>query len=51
MFGGLALDGSVINPLDGDNEAYYGQKIEARDILNGRVPVPAGAQALVEDLR
>ncbi len=51
LYGGLSLDGSIINPLDGDIQSYYGQKIEARDILNGRVPPPPGAQALIEDLR
>jgi lipid-binding SYLF domain-containing protein len=51
LYGGAALDGSVIHALDDDNAAYYGRPIDARDILNGRVPPPPGAQPLVEDLR
>ena len=51
LFGGAALDGTVISANEENNAAFYGQKIAARDILNGRVPPPAGAQPLIESLR
>ena len=51
LFGGAALDGTIISANEENNTAFYGHEIAARDILNGRVPPPQGAQALVEDLR
>lgn len=48
LFAGVSLEGSTLRP-DGDaNEAVYGRKIEARDIISASVPVPQGAQPLVD---
>jgi lipid-binding SYLF domain-containing protein len=48
LFAGVSLEGSTLRP-DGDaNEAVYGRKIEAREIVGGNLPVPQGAQALVD---
>ena len=49
LFAGVSLEGSTLRQdADGD-EAVYGKKLPARDIvLGGAVPVPAGAQPLVD---
>jgi lipid-binding SYLF domain-containing protein len=47
LFAGLAFDGSVINPREGHNKAFYGKAVTPTDILIRRnVSNPAG-QALV----
>jgi lipid-binding SYLF domain-containing protein len=33
LFAGLALEGSVLNPMDDWNAAYYGREVTARDIV------------------
>jgi lipid-binding SYLF domain-containing protein len=50
LFAGAALDGSVISARDEWDQEFYGQSITARDIFNGKVAVPPGAEALIGDL-
>lgn len=50
LYGGLALDGSVVNELTDWNRAYYGQGASARQILRGELPPRPGAAALREAL-
>lgn len=48
LFAGISLAGSTVRPDGGANEALYGKKVEAGDIIfKGTVPVPASAQKLV----
>jgi SH3 domain-containing YSC84-like protein 1 len=48
LFAGISLAGSTVRPDGGANEALYGKKVEAGDIIfKGAVPVPASAQKLV----
>jgi lipid-binding SYLF domain-containing protein len=51
LFAGAAFDGSVISARDEWDQAYYGQQISARDIFNGKINAPAGADQLIEDLK
>jgi lipid-binding SYLF domain-containing protein len=51
LYAGAAFDGSVISARDEWDQAYYNQQISARDIFNGKVTAPAGAAALIEDLK
>ena len=37
LYGGLTLDGSVVNPRDDWNRTFYGQPVQPADILSGRV--------------
>ncbi len=47
LFAGVSLEGSTLRD-DGDaNEALYGRKISARDIVLGTVTVPDDGQPLV----
>jgi SH3 domain-containing YSC84-like protein 1 len=47
LFAGISLEGTVISTREDLNEAYYGQRVDARDILSGRVRPPADAQRLI----
>ena len=51
LFAGLSLDGALIKQDKEDNEALYGRKISAKDILiNGEVAAPQSARPLDETL-
>jgi SH3 domain-containing YSC84-like protein 1 len=50
LFAGISLEGTALNMRDHFNEAYYGRPVEARDILSGKVPPPAGARRLLAAL-
>jgi len=48
LFAGLSLEGSTVRPDKEANEAVYGKKIDAEDIIfKGAVAVPPSAQKLV----
>ena len=47
LFAGISLEGTVIAARDRVNAAYYGEPVEPRDILAGRVRPPASAQKLL----
>ena len=50
FFGGVSLEGTVVSTRDEANEAYYGRKVTAEEILSGKVPAPAGARNLLAAL-
>ena len=51
LFAGLALNGAVLRPSGDDNEALYGKKISAKEILiDSQVTPPASASRLLENL-
>jgi len=51
LFAGVSLEGSTVRPDNDGNEAVYGKKIEAKDIvLKGVVPPPASAAILLTEL-
>jgi len=50
VFGGLSVEGTVVATRKEDNAAYYGKPVQARDILAGKVPAPAGARKLQQIL-
>ena len=50
IFAGIAIKGSTLRSNDEDNEVLYGKKAAHRDILMGKYPVPAAAQALIATL-
>ena len=41
LYGGLTLEGSVINPREEWNEAFYGRPVTVADIIANRVSSPA----------
>lgn len=52
LFAGVSLEGSTLRPDKGGNEAVYGRKIDAKDIvLKGAVGVPAAGRLLVDTLQ
>lgn len=52
LFAGVSLNGSTLRPDNGANQAVYGRKIDAKDIvLKGAVGVPAAARLLVDTLQ
>ena len=51
LFAGISLAGSTLRPDSGGNQALYGKKISAKDIvLKGAVPPPPSAQLLIQTL-
>jgi lipid-binding SYLF domain-containing protein len=48
LYGGLTLDGSVVNIRDDWNQSFYGRRVDASEVLSGRVrssgPNPVGQQ-------
>ncbi|MEQ8370926.1 MAG: lipid-binding SYLF domain-containing protein [Alphaproteobacteria bacterium] len=51
LFGGGALEGSLIRPRPSRNDEFYGQPTSVADIFAGRGAFNAGADALREALR
>jgi lipid-binding SYLF domain-containing protein len=50
LFAGVSLEGTVIGTRDGINRGYYGEPVDPRDILAGRIQPPAGARRLLDIL-
>jgi lipid-binding SYLF domain-containing protein len=51
LFAGISLAGSTLRPDNSGNQALYGKKIPAKDIvLKGAVPPPPSAQLLLQTL-
>jgi lipid-binding SYLF domain-containing protein len=50
LFAGVSLEGTVIAARDRVNAAYYGESVDPREILAGRVQPPASAQKLLAAL-
>jgi len=47
LFAGVSLEGTVIATRDRVNAAYYGDPVEPREILAGKIQPPASAQKLL----
>ena len=50
VFAGLELKGATLNQDDDANKALYGKKIDAPDILGGKVTTPAAAKPVIDVL-
>jgi lipid-binding SYLF domain-containing protein len=50
VFAGVSLDGAVMQADKSGDEAMYGQDVNRKDILDGKVAVPASAQALLHEI-
>jgi lipid-binding SYLF domain-containing protein len=50
LFAGISLQGSTLHEDSDSNKDLYGEKLGNREILSGKVPVPAAAEALVHQL-
>ena len=50
VFAGVSLDGAVVQADKSGDQAMYGDGASRREILDGKVPVPAPARPLVEAL-
>jgi len=50
LFAGVALDGAVLDINDSMNSKVYGASVDARQILNGQVPVNATVRPFVDTL-
>jgi lipid-binding SYLF domain-containing protein len=49
-FAGISLDGAVVQADGTGDQAMYGADVERKQILDGAVPVPQAAQALISEL-
>jgi lipid-binding SYLF domain-containing protein len=49
-FAGISLEGATLMPDHDDNSKLYGHSVSQREILEGRVPAPANAQPLYDEL-
>ncbi len=50
LFGGVSLDGSVVQPDESGDVAMYGAAVRTKQIVDGSVPVPVSARPLIHDL-
>ena len=50
LFGGISLEGTVIETRNEANANYYGRSVTPGEILSGKVKVPAGARNLQKTL-
>jgi len=50
IFAGVSLSGATLRPDHDDNAKLYGHAVSQREILEGRVPPPAAAQGLYDEL-
>jgi SH3 domain-containing YSC84-like protein 1 len=50
VFAGVSLDGAVMQADKSGDKAMYGDDVNRHEILDGKIAIPASAQALVEEL-
>ena len=50
IFAGVSLDGAVMQADKSGDEAMYGHDVNRREILRGKVAVPASAQPLLDEI-
>lgn len=50
VFAGVSLDGAVVQADKSGDEAMYGASVNRREILDGKVAVPAGARPLLREI-
>jgi len=50
LFAGVALDGAVMQADKSGDKAMYGENVKRRDILSGKVTVPASARPLLREI-
>jgi lipid-binding SYLF domain-containing protein len=50
IFAGVSLNGAVVRADKSGDEAMYGQAVERRQIVDGRVKPPSAAMPLIRDL-
>jgi hypothetical protein len=50
LFAGVSLEGSVVVTRGDANEKFYGQRVTAKELLNGSIPPPPEADALYRAL-
>jgi len=50
IFAGVSLDGAVMQADKSGDQAMYGYDVSRREILNGKVAVPASAQPLLDEI-
>jgi lipid-binding SYLF domain-containing protein len=50
LFAGVALDGAVVQADKSGDQAMYGDNVDRRDILGGKVAVPASARPLLHEI-
>jgi lipid-binding SYLF domain-containing protein len=48
LFAGISLEGGFVDSRPTFNEAYYKADVSTRDILDGKVTVPASGQKLIQ---
>jgi lipid-binding SYLF domain-containing protein len=51
LFAGVSLDGSTLRQDNSANRKLYGRELSAREIISGKVGVPAAGQEMVATLR
>jgi SH3 domain-containing YSC84-like protein 1 len=50
IFAGVSLDGTVVQADKSGDHAMYGDKTSRREIVDGKVPVPNSAHALIREI-
>jgi lipid-binding SYLF domain-containing protein len=50
VFGGISLEGATLRPDNDDNAKIYHQPVTQRELINGKIPPPASASALFDEL-
>jgi lipid-binding SYLF domain-containing protein len=50
IFAGVSLDGAVMQADKSGDQAMYGHDVNRREILNGKVAVPASARPLLDEI-
>lgn len=50
LFAGISIEGSIIIERKDANSKFYGQKVNAKELLNGTIPPPIQADVLYRSL-
>ena len=50
LFAGISLSGATLRPDQDSNKELYGSKMTTKEIINGNLPAPTGADKLVAEL-
>ncbi len=50
VFGGLSLNGATLRDDKDSDKGLYGSEVDRRNVLAGKVPAPAEAQAFIAEL-